>query len=162
MVLTAFASRENPIAARRLGCDDIVPKPIVFDLPVAVLRTVPQRGGVAAPDRAQGPALTEREPKIFTWIARGTSSSDIARIVAISDLSPSPAESPARSRKPALQAARLGASKPRPMRRLKTRAAAAWARIGLRDPLRAAHRTRIASRNSEVDRSSISLRSRRL
>lgn len=97
VVLTAFASRENPIAARRLGCDDIVPKPIVFDLPVAVLRPVPQRGGAAAPDQAQGPALTGREPEFFTWIARGTSSSDIARIVAISDLSPSPAESPARS-----------------------------------------------------------------
>lgn len=85
VVLTAFSGRENQIQARRLGCDDFVPKPIDFDLLVAVLRNVLQRGGAVAQDKAFAPALTEREREIFTWIARGKSSADIAGIVAISE-----------------------------------------------------------------------------
>ena len=85
VVLTAFSGRENQIEARRLGCDDFVPKPIDFDLLVAVLRNVLQRGGPVAQDKASAPVLTEREREIFTWIARGKSSADIAGIVAISE-----------------------------------------------------------------------------
>lgn len=85
VVLTAFSGRENQIEARQLGCDDFVPKPIDFDLLVAVLRNVLQRSGTPAHDRTAGPALTEREREIFTWIARGKSSADIAGIVAISE-----------------------------------------------------------------------------
>ncbi|MGU3541806.1 response regulator transcription factor [Methylobacterium sp. A52T] len=85
VVLTAFSGRENQIEARQLGCDDFVPKPIDFDLLVAVLRNVLQRSGPVALDKASAPVLTEREREIFTWIARGKSSADIAGIVAISE-----------------------------------------------------------------------------
>lgn len=85
IVLTAFSGRENQIEARQLGCDDFVPKPIDFDLLVAVLRNVLQRSGPVVQDKASAPVLTEREREVFTWIARGKSSADIAGIVAISE-----------------------------------------------------------------------------
>ncbi|SDN53020.1 regulatory protein, luxR family [Methylobacterium phyllostachyos] len=57
-----------------------MPKPIAFDLLVAVLRNVLQRSGAAASDRAEGSLPTERATEIVTWIARGKPSAGIVAI----------------------------------------------------------------------------------
>ncbi|PJI55933.1 DNA-binding response regulator [Methylobacterium radiotolerans] len=85
VVLTAFSGRENQIEARQLGCHDFVPKPIDFDLLIAVLGNVLQRGSPIAQNKTSPPVLTEREREIFSWIAKGKSSADIADIVTISE-----------------------------------------------------------------------------
>lgn len=85
VVLTAFSGRENQIEARRLGCDDFVPKPIDFELLLAVLENVLQRSSAPVQGEAPGPELTEREREIFTWIARGKSSAEAAGILGISE-----------------------------------------------------------------------------
>ncbi len=87
--LTAFGHRENQIEARRMGSDDFITKPIDFELLIAVLQNVLQRGpthGTGANLNLGGSLrLTEREREIVTWVSRGKSSADIAQILGIAE-----------------------------------------------------------------------------
>ncbi|WP_431855232.1 response regulator transcription factor [Azospirillum sp.] len=82
--LTAYGQRENLIAARRLGCDEYIVKPIDFELLVETVRNRIAR----SPARTEpGPSvrLTDREVEALTWSARGKSSTDIAVLMRVSE-----------------------------------------------------------------------------
>lgn len=87
--LTAFSGRANQIEARQLGCDDFVSKPIDFELLVTVLRNVMQRTLSRAGDRAKTDGvtlqLTPREREVMSFVSRGKSSAEIARLAGISE-----------------------------------------------------------------------------
>lgn len=82
--LTAYGQRENLIAARRLGCDDYIVKPIDFELLVETIRNrIARRPGPVTPQTDI--RLTEREVEALTWSARGKSSTDMAVLMSVSE-----------------------------------------------------------------------------
>ena len=81
--LTALADRENELRGRRLGADDYVIKPIDFD----VLRTIISARLARVARNEIWPKLTvlnDRERETLTWVARGKTSADIAKITGLS------------------------------------------------------------------------------
>jgi DNA-binding response OmpR family regulator len=81
--LTAMADRENELRGRRLGADDYVIKPIDFD----VLRTIINARLARVARNEIWPKLTvlnDREIETLTWVARGKTSADIAKIIGLS------------------------------------------------------------------------------
>ncbi|GAB4170742.1 MAG: response regulator transcription factor [Thalassobaculales bacterium] len=84
LFLTAYGQRENVIAARRLGCDEYLVKPIDFELLVETVQNrIARRGPAARTD--QEVRLTERETEALTWAARGKSSTDMAVLMSVSE-----------------------------------------------------------------------------
>jgi DNA-binding response OmpR family regulator len=80
--LTAMADRENELRGRHLGADDYVTKPIDFD----VLHTIidARLAAVARNDiRPKLTVLNDREIEMLTWIARGKTSAQIAKITGL-------------------------------------------------------------------------------
>jgi DNA-binding NarL/FixJ family response regulator len=78
VIITALTDRTNALEARRLGADDIVVKPIDFEILNARL------AGVARneiwPSHVD---LNEREIEALTWVARGKTSAEIAIILGL-------------------------------------------------------------------------------
>lgn len=82
--LTAYGQRENVIAARRLGCDEYIVKPIDFELLIETIQNrIARSAGRAAP--VTNVHLTDREVEVLTWSARGKSSTDIAVLLKVSE-----------------------------------------------------------------------------
>jgi DNA-binding response OmpR family regulator len=81
--LTAMADRENELRGRRLGADDYVIKPIDFD----VLHTIINARLARIARNEIWPKLTvlnDREIETLTWVARGKTSAQIAKIIGLS------------------------------------------------------------------------------
>jgi DNA-binding response OmpR family regulator len=78
--ITALASRDDELYARRLGADDYVVKPIDFDVLAAIIESRLARVArdTAAANNIQ---LSARETEMLAWSARGKTSSEIAEIV---------------------------------------------------------------------------------
>ena len=80
--LTAMADRENELHGRRLGADDYVTKPIDFD----VLYTIINARLASVARNEIWPKLTllnDREIEMLTWVARGKTSPQIAKITGL-------------------------------------------------------------------------------
>jgi DNA-binding NarL/FixJ family response regulator len=81
--LTALSDRENELKGRHLGADDYVTKPIDFDVLATIITA--RLAGIARmelwPTRI---ALNDREVETLTWVARGKTSAEIARILGLS------------------------------------------------------------------------------
>jgi DNA-binding NarL/FixJ family response regulator len=81
--LTAMADRENELRGRRLGADDYVTKPVDFD----VLNTIINARLARVARNEIWPKLTvlnDREIETLTWVARGKTSEQIAKIIGLS------------------------------------------------------------------------------
>jgi DNA-binding NarL/FixJ family response regulator len=77
------ADRENELRGRRLGADDYIIKPIDFD----VLHTIVNARLARVARNEIWPKLTvlnDREIETLTWVARGKTSADIAKITGLS------------------------------------------------------------------------------
>jgi DNA-binding NarL/FixJ family response regulator len=80
--LTAMADRENELRGRRLGADDYVTKPVDFD----VLHTIIDARLAAVERNEMRPklaVLNDHEIEMLTWIARGKTSAQIAKITGL-------------------------------------------------------------------------------
>jgi DNA-binding NarL/FixJ family response regulator len=81
--LTAMTDRESELRGRRLGADDYVVKPIDFDKLHVIINA--RLAGVARNDT--WPKLIDlnaREIETLTWVARGKTSAQIAKMLSIS------------------------------------------------------------------------------
>jgi DNA-binding response OmpR family regulator len=80
--LTALTDRDNELKGRHLGADDYVTKPIDFDLLAAIISA--RLAGVARTGLwPKTVALNEREVEVLTWVARGKTSMEIAKILGL-------------------------------------------------------------------------------
>jgi len=80
--LTALSDRENELKGRHLGADDYVTKPIDFDVLATIITA--RLAGIARMELWPGPtALNDREVETLTWVARGKTSAEIARILGL-------------------------------------------------------------------------------
>jgi DNA-binding response OmpR family regulator len=80
--LTALADRENELHGRRLGADDFVTKPIDFDVLHAIINA--RLASVARNEIwPKVTALHDREIEMLTWVARGKTSAQIAKITGL-------------------------------------------------------------------------------
>jgi DNA-binding response OmpR family regulator len=77
--LTALSDRDSELRGRHLGADDYVTKPIDFDILETIIRA--RLAGIARnevwPKLAH---LNDREAETLTWVARGKTSAQIAKI----------------------------------------------------------------------------------
>jgi DNA-binding NarL/FixJ family response regulator len=82
VIITALSDRTNALEARRLGADDIVVKPIDFEILHTIINA--RLAGVARneiwPSHVD---LNEREIEALTWVARGKTSAEIAIILGL-------------------------------------------------------------------------------
>lgn len=82
--LTALSDRATELRGRQLGADDYVTKPIDFDI-LEMIINARIAAGVARNDVWPRLAkLNEREVETLTWVARGKTSAQIARILGLS------------------------------------------------------------------------------
>jgi DNA-binding NarL/FixJ family response regulator len=80
--ITALADRDNTLKARRLGADDIVVKPIDFEILHTIINA--RLAGVARNEIwPLHVDLNEREVEGLTWVARGKTSAEIAIILGL-------------------------------------------------------------------------------
>jgi DNA-binding NarL/FixJ family response regulator len=80
--LTALTDRDNELKGRQLGADDYVIKPIDFDMLAAIING--RLAGIARNGVwPQTVRLNDREVEVLTWVARGKTSMDIARILGL-------------------------------------------------------------------------------
>jgi DNA-binding NarL/FixJ family response regulator len=80
--LTAMADRENELHGRRLGADDYITKPIDFDVLHAII--IARLAAVARKELPPKPTmLHDREIELLTWVARGKTSAQIAKITGL-------------------------------------------------------------------------------
>ena len=78
--LTALTDRDNELKGRQLGADDYVIKPIDFDMLAAIINA--RLAGIARNGVwPQTVRLNDREVEVLTWVARGKTSMEIARIL---------------------------------------------------------------------------------
>jgi DNA-binding response OmpR family regulator len=80
--LTALTDRDNELKGRQLGADDYVTKPIDFDVLATIITA--RLAGIAR--TGLWPKLVElndREVEVLTWVARGKTSVEIARILGL-------------------------------------------------------------------------------
>jgi DNA-binding NarL/FixJ family response regulator len=84
ILLTGSGDRDSELAARRLGVDDYLIKPVDLEMLGAVvenrLRRVDRRASSSTQYR-----LTEREKGVLAWVGRGKTSSEIAIILGVSE-----------------------------------------------------------------------------
>src|SRR5208283_2173600 len=78
--LTALTDRDNELKGRLLGADDYVTKPIDFDL-LATIITARLNSVARIGLWPKTVGLNDREIEILTWVARGKTSAEIARIL---------------------------------------------------------------------------------
>ncbi|MGA8816402.1 MAG: response regulator transcription factor [Xanthobacteraceae bacterium] len=80
--LTALTDRANELKGRQLGADDYVIKPIDFDMLAAIINA--RLAGIARNGVwPQTVRLNDREVEVLTWVARGKTSMEIARILGL-------------------------------------------------------------------------------
>jgi DNA-binding NarL/FixJ family response regulator len=80
--LTALTDRDNELKGRQLGADDYVTKPIDFDVLAAIVTA--RLAHVARTDVwAREVQLNDREVETLTWVARGKTSAEIAKILSL-------------------------------------------------------------------------------
>src|ERR1700691_1546515 len=80
--LTALTDRDNELRGRQLGADDYVTKPIDFEVLATII--IARLAGVARTGLwPKTVALNEREVEVLTWVARGKTSAEIAKILAL-------------------------------------------------------------------------------
>jgi DNA-binding NarL/FixJ family response regulator len=83
-LLTPHHDRESELAARRLGADDCLEKPVDFEMLGVLLENRFRRAdGRTAP--ASQSHLTHREKEVLTWVGRGKTSAEIAIIFGVSE-----------------------------------------------------------------------------
>jgi DNA-binding response OmpR family regulator len=81
--LTAMTDRENELRGRRLGADDYVTKPIDFEMLSTIINA--RLAGVARNETwPKLILLNDREIETLTWVARGKTSLQIAKILDLS------------------------------------------------------------------------------
>ncbi|ABQ33765.1 MULTISPECIES: response regulator transcription factor [Bradyrhizobium] len=81
--LTALTDRRNELKGRQLGADDYVTKPIDFDILVSIINA--RLAHVARTDVwVKEVNLNHREIETLTWVARGKTSAEIAKILGLS------------------------------------------------------------------------------
>jgi DNA-binding response OmpR family regulator len=80
--LTALTDRDNELKGRQLGADDYVTKPIDFEM-LATIITARLAGVARISLWPKTVALNEREVEVLTWAARGKTSAEIAKILAL-------------------------------------------------------------------------------
>jgi DNA-binding response OmpR family regulator len=80
--LTALTDRDNELKGRQLGADDYVTKPIDFDVLDTIIKA--RLAGIARNGLwPKTVALNDREVEVLTWVARGKTSMEIARILGL-------------------------------------------------------------------------------
>jgi DNA-binding NarL/FixJ family response regulator len=80
--LTALTDRQNELKGRQLGADDYVTKPIDFEVLDTIITA--RLAGVARTGLApKTVALNDREVEVLTWVARGKTSVEIAKILGL-------------------------------------------------------------------------------
>jgi DNA-binding NarL/FixJ family response regulator len=84
ILLTERPCRDSELAARRLGADDCLPKPIDFEMLSVVVKNRLRHTTGKEPSSEQA-HLTEREKVVLTWVGRGKTSSEIAIILSLSE-----------------------------------------------------------------------------
>jgi DNA-binding NarL/FixJ family response regulator len=84
ILLTEHPCRDSELAARRLGADDCLPKPIDFEMLSAVVKNRLRHTAVKR-SASEQVHLTEREKVVLTWVGRGKTSSEIALILTLSE-----------------------------------------------------------------------------
>jgi DNA-binding response OmpR family regulator len=78
--LTALTDRRNELKGRQLGADDYVTKPIDFDILVTIIQA--RLAHVARNDVwIKDVKLNHREIEALTWVARGKTSAEAAKIL---------------------------------------------------------------------------------
>jgi DNA-binding NarL/FixJ family response regulator len=84
ILLTDGICRDNELAARRLGADECLPKPVDLEMLSVVvknrLRNAPVKRWASGHDH-----LTNREKVVLTWVGRGKTSGEIAIILELSE-----------------------------------------------------------------------------
>jgi DNA-binding NarL/FixJ family response regulator len=81
--LTAMTDRESELRGRRLGADDYVTKPIDFEVLETIIKA--RLAGVARNETwPKLIMLNDREIETLTWVARGKTSAQIAKILDLS------------------------------------------------------------------------------
>jgi DNA-binding NarL/FixJ family response regulator len=81
--LTAMTDRDNELRARRLGADDYVVKPIDFEVLHTIINA--RLAGVARNETwPKLIDLNDREIETLTWVARGKTSAQIAKMLDLS------------------------------------------------------------------------------
>jgi DNA-binding NarL/FixJ family response regulator len=81
--VTALSDRDNALEARRLGADDVIVKPIDFEILHTIINA--RLAGVARNDIWPTLVdLSDRETEALTWVARGKTSAEIAIILGLS------------------------------------------------------------------------------
>jgi DNA-binding NarL/FixJ family response regulator len=80
--LTALTDRDSELKGRQLGADDYVTKPIDFELLATIIAA--RLAGVARTGLwPKSVDLNEREVEVLTWVARGKTSAEIAKILGL-------------------------------------------------------------------------------
>jgi DNA-binding NarL/FixJ family response regulator len=80
--LTALTDRDNELKGRQLGADDYVTKPIDFEVLATIIAA--RIAGVARTGLwPKTIALNDREVEVLTWVARGKTSMEIAKILGL-------------------------------------------------------------------------------
>jgi DNA-binding NarL/FixJ family response regulator len=80
--LTALTDRDSELKGRQLGADDYVSKPIDFEMLETIINA--RLAGVARSILwPKAVALNDREVEVLTWVARGKTSVEIARILGL-------------------------------------------------------------------------------
>jgi DNA-binding response OmpR family regulator len=80
--LTALTDRDNELKGRQLGADDYVTKPIDFELLAAII-TARLNGVARSALWPKAVGLNDREIEVLTWVARGKTSAEIAKILSL-------------------------------------------------------------------------------
>jgi DNA-binding NarL/FixJ family response regulator len=82
LFVTALSDHNNELRARRLGADDVITKPVDFDILEMIIRARLAR--FARTEMRQKLAeLNDRETEILTWAARGKTSAQIAEMLGL-------------------------------------------------------------------------------
>ena len=81
--LTALSDRDSELRGRTLGADDYVTKPIDFDV-LATIITARLAGVARMEVWPKLIDLNDREVETLTWVARGKTSAEIAKILDLS------------------------------------------------------------------------------
>jgi DNA-binding NarL/FixJ family response regulator len=80
--LTALTDRDNELKGRQLGADDYVTKPIDFEVLATIIAA--RLAGVARTGLwPKSVGLNDREVEVLTWVARGKTSVEIAKILGL-------------------------------------------------------------------------------
>lgn len=82
--LSGHFDRDSELAARRLGADDCLTKPVDLEILGLVIENRLRRADRRAGSEPQV-HLTDREREVLTWAARGKTSADIAIILGLSE-----------------------------------------------------------------------------